>query len=345
MQYYIYDEKGTKLDLLQNATSIQWKPRYYESGQAEIHARPTTFNLKYLKKGNRIVCKERNEILFISYVMKDDANDDIEVRGYMDNLDDRINISTVTITNVEKGLLNAVIANKRGLDINIDSLKGLSGTITDGSESTWKTLREMFETYCSQVGYGWKETVKNGKLNVLEIYSGERKNKVRFTDRFGNVIAQKLTDNLTSYKNYAYVLGEEKDGVRTMVTIDKRKEGEPLYEMYIDARDVQTTYTDSNGNEKEHTQEEIRQILLQRGEEQLSEARKDASTYEFTLKENDKLIELGKDYDLGDIICVLSNAYSLYVEARLVGLNFIEEGEQETEISMELEIIKQEVIQ
>lgn len=154
MQYYIYDTKGIKQGLLQDVTSIQWNPRYYDSGQFEIHARPTEFNVQYLCKKNRIVCRDRNEIGFIKYVRCDEDNDDMEIRGFMDNLDDRINISTVTVTNVEKSLLNAVTANKRGLDIIVGSPTGLTATIVDGSDSTWKTLREMVQMYCKVVGYG-----------------------------------------------------------------------------------------------------------------------------------------------------------------------------------------------
>lgn len=345
MQYYIYDPEGIKQGLLQNATSIQWKPRYSESGSFEIHVRPTSFNLKYLVLKNRIVCRDRNEIGFIEFVLCDEENDDMEIRGHMDNLEDRINISTVTVTNVEKCLLDAVTSNKRGLDIVVGQAKGLGATIIDGSESTWNTLREMFQTYCTQVGYGYREIVKDGILNYLEIYKGEKRINARFSDKLGNVLAQKYTEDLTEYKNFAYVLGEEKEGEpRTMVTIDKRMNGEPLYELYVDARDIQTTYTDSSGNEKTHTAEEIKQMLLQRGEEKLAEARQNASTYEFDLKENDTLVVLGVDYDLGDIVSAVSSLYNMYIEARIVGLNFIEEGDQELQVSIELEITKQEVI-
>jgi hypothetical protein len=345
MQYYIYGPVGIKLGLLQDVTSIQWNPRYYDSGQFEIHARPTEFNMKYLCKKNRIVCRDRNEIGFIEYVYCNEKDDDMEIRGHMDNLEDRINTSTVKVTNVEKSLLDAVSANKRGLDIFVGTPTGLTATIADGSESTWKTLREMIQTYCKIVGYGYREIVKDGKLNYLEIYSGQRKVNARFSDKLGNVLSQKYIEDMTEYKNFAYVLGEEKDGeARTMVTVDMRSENEPMYELYVDARDIQTTYTDSDGNSKERTAEEIKQLLTQRGNEKLNEARQNASTFEFELKENDTLVVLGSDYDLGDIVSAVSSLYSIYIEARIVGLNFVEEGDQDMEVSLELEITNQEVI-
>ena len=46
MNYFIYDREGKKQALLQNVTSIQWKPRYCEEGKAVIYAKATTDNLK-----------------------------------------------------------------------------------------------------------------------------------------------------------------------------------------------------------------------------------------------------------------------------------------------------------
>ena len=85
-------------------------------------------------------------------------------------------------------------------------------------------------------------------------------------------------------------------------------------------------------------------MLTQRGEDKLNEARQNASTFEFDLKENDTLMVLGVDYDIGDIVSAVSSLYSIFIEVRIVGLNFVEEGDQETEVSLVLEITNQEVI-
>ena len=39
MNYFIYDREGKKQALLQNVTSIQWKPRYCEEGKAVIKSK------------------------------------------------------------------------------------------------------------------------------------------------------------------------------------------------------------------------------------------------------------------------------------------------------------------
>lgn len=338
MNYFIYDREGKKQALLQNVTSIQWKPRYCEEGKAVIYAKATTDNLKYLVEFNRIVCQERNEIMFIkSVIPKEDDETVLIISGYMDNLDDRVNINTLTVRNVESSLLKCVSDNKRGLDIHVADSKGLTAKIPD-SETTWLSLRKTVQKYCALVGYGYREIVKNNVLNYFEIYSGSRRDEAKFSDDLGNVLAQRYEVELSKYKNFAYVLGDDDDGKRRMVTVDMHEADEPLMEMYVDARDLQRTYKDSNGNEQTYSDSEYNELLHIRGEEKLLETREGAFVFSFTLNPEDKLIILGRDYDLGDIVPVISIKYGLQVYARITGIDFVEEGNEDTKINLILQI-------
>lgn len=338
MNYFIYDREGRKQAPLQNVTSIQWKPRYYEEGKVVIYAKSTEDNLKYLVQFNRVICQERNEIMFIkSVVPKEDDETIIIVSGYMDNLDDRINTSTLTVRNVESSLLKCISENKRGLDIHVGNATGLEAKISD-SETTWLTLRETVQKFCSLVGYGYREIVKNNVLNYFEIYSGTRREKARFSDDIGNILEQKYEVELSKYKNFAYVLGDDEDGVRRMVTVDIRTENEPLMEMYVDARDLQRTYKDSNGNEQTYTDSEYNELLKIRGQEKLIEVREDAFVFSFTLNPDDGLTVLGKDYDLGDLVPVISLKYGLKTYARITGIDFVEEGNENLKTNLILQM-------
>lgn len=338
MNYFIYDRENKKQALLQNVTSIQWKPRYNTEGKAVIYAKSTPDNLKYLVVFNRVVCQERNEIMFIkSVVPKKDDETILIISGYMDNLDDRINTSTLTVKNVESSLLKCISDNKRGLDINIANPIGLDATIP-ASETTWLTLRETVQKYCSLVDYGYREIVKNNILNCFEIYSGSRRDKAKFSDDIGNILAQRYEVELSKYKNYAYVLGDDNDGARRMVTVDMQSINEPLMEMYVDARDLQRTYKDSNGNEQTYSDSEYNELLRIRGKEKLLETREDAFVFSFTLNPDDRLTVLGKDYDLGDLVPVISIKYGLQVYARIIGIDFVEEGNEDIQINLILQI-------
>ena len=150
MNYLIYDKEGKRQGELQNCTSIQWKPRYNDTGTAEIHARKTEDNLKYLNDECRIVCKERREILFIENVLYN--ADEIEIHGFMNNLGKRINTTTHTIKNIEGDLFQLVHDNQRGLDIYVPELKGIDVNINGGSDTTYETLEASFLEYCKQGG-------------------------------------------------------------------------------------------------------------------------------------------------------------------------------------------------
>ena len=212
-------------------------------------------------------------------------------------------------------------------NINVADSKGLTAKIPD-SETTWLNLRKTVQKYCALVGYGYREIVKNNVLNYFEIYSGSRRDEAKFSDDLGNVLAQRYEVELSKYKNFAYVLGDDDDGKRRMVTVDMREANEPLIEMYVDARDLQRTYKDSNGNEQTYSDSEYNELLRIRGEEKLLETREGAFVFSFTLNPEDKLIILGRDYDLGDIVPVIS----------IKCIDFVEEGNEDTKINLILQI-------
>lgn len=342
MQYFIYDMQGKKQALLQNCTSIQWMPKYWDSGSFEIHARRTSENDTYLVEGNRIICTDRNEIGFITCVRYDAES--LEVRGRLDNLDARINDGTVTVRNIESSLLNAVTSNKRGLDINVADAKGIDSSIKYGSETSYGTLAEMFSKYCQTGGLGWREIVHNGTLNYLEIYKGELKKNAIFSDDLGNIKSQTYEIDLSEYKNYAYVFGDDTGEQRTKLILDNRSStDEQILEMYVDARDLQRKYKEGN-TEKEYTEAEYQELLRIRGLEKLTEANKNAYKFEFELDPYSQISELGKDYDLGDIVVVKSTQYKILALARVTELNFVEETNQDTNVSIVTNIESWEVM-
>lgn len=337
MHYYVYDREGKRQGPLQNITSVQWNPKYNETGKAEIHVKYTDFNIKYLQKWNRIVCKERSEILFIESVER--LAKEIVVLGHMDNLDDRINLYTLKVQKVEQSLLDNFEKNKRGLDIVIGENKGLPGQLENTSETTYDSLRTMAQEYCQLIGYGYREILKGKTLNYFEIYAGSTRKNLRFSDKLGNLISQTFIEDISGYKNYAYVYGEDSGSGRKSVIVDLRTGDEPRMEMYVDARDLQSTYKDTSGNEQTYT-EEYNNKLKERGLSKLAEARKGSSKFEFEVDAKDKRAVLQRDFDLGDVIPCLSFKFNLFTFARITGLKFVEEINLQTQVSLELELVE-----
>lgn len=331
MEYYIVDKEGKTQAILQNAISISWKPRYTESGKAEIHVNNSTQeNIENLKIGNRVVCKTRAEIMYIDYVHYEGS--EIIVRGYLDNLGDRINTNTMTINNVSS-LVDLVDNNKRGLDISC--VNSISKSVQP-LETTYQTLRETFKKVCGIANVGYREVVKSGKLNQLEFYEGGRKN-VRFSDSLGNIIDQEMTKDLNEYGNYLYVYGCEQDGIRKHIELNHTN-GEPRKEVYIDARDLQQKTDKINLTDSEYETQ-----LRARGEQKYQELLSKAIGYKFTIAVDDQRSLLGRDFDLGDVVPVISTRFGLRNMVRVSGINFMEELGK-TKITLELTIEEMEIL-
>lgn len=342
MNYLIYDKEGKRQGELQNCTSIQWKPRYNDTGTAEIHARKTEDNLKYLNDECRIVCKERREILFIENVLYN--TDEIEIHGFMNNLGKRINTTTHTIKNIEGDLFQLVHDNQRGLDINVPELKGIDVNIKGGSDTTYETLEASFLEYCKQGGLGFRVLMNPlEELNTLEIYEGRYRPRAKFSDALGNLTNISYERDYSQYKNYAYVLGEDSGEQRRYVIVDRHKEGEEIRELYVDARDIQSEYEDSNGNKHTYTDEEYNSMLQERGNSKLDEANKSAYKFGFELIPDNQIAVLGSDYDLGDIVPIQSIEYGIQENERITGIDFVEEANKDVQITLETEIYSGEV--
>lgn len=351
MHLMIFDKSGKRVGILQNYTSIQWKRKYAEAGQFEIHVRPTKENLANIKEGvTRFVNQETQEIGFVSFFhdeeSEDDAQSDIEIRGYMDNLDQRINTRTWKFgTNVESDVIDCIEFNQRGLDINFLETQGIQVSGLD-MESTWETLRDTVQLVCEQTGLGYRMLADKlaGKspeaLNQFGLYKGQKRN-VKFSDKLSNITFQSVERDLSDYKNFAYVCAQGEGDERTVVEVDLSNGGE-RYEIYVDSRNTSKKYTDSSGQEKTYTDTEYKNLLYNEGLEELAQ-HSSIVQFNVTVDPNDPLFRFRIDYDLGDIVTVESVKYNIQNTLyRISGITEIDEDGVES-IEVELTLYAEEV--
>lgn len=318
MEYFIYDEHNEKIGILQNCESIQWKFKYDETGTFEIHCLETSENLMNLIENNRII-RSDGSTGFIKYVNSEDGK--LEVRGYFDNLADRINPTTSQIRSVQSDLYALVNKNKRGLNITTDDISGLAAEIE--LDTTWDDLRTTFSDVCKKTGYGYRMLKKGNIFNVIQVYNRGKNESVLFSEDIGNIVAESFFSDISDYKNYAYVAGEGEGSDRIVVEIN-RTSGGNRYELYVDAKDLQKKWTDEDGTEHTYTDDEYKEQLNQRGNTKLDEYKQ---KHEFTCEidlTNESFI-FGEDYVLGDIVKVKSNKYGFVKWFRISGIDEIEE--------------------
>ncbi|WP_040463266.1 siphovirus ReqiPepy6 Gp37-like family protein [Amedibacillus dolichus] len=320
MEYYIYDQRNRRIGVLQNYESIQWKKAYDTTGTFEIHAIENEENLKNLIEENRIVRNDDKTIGFIKYV--NCKNGKVEVRGYLDNLNERINPTTSHIKKVEEDLYALVNKNKRGLNIVTMKPKGIVEEVD--IETTWQELSATFHEVCQLSGCGYQMIMTEQNSNMVEIYKRDKNYDVSFSEDIGNVVINSYLQDISKYKNYAYVAGEGEGKERIVVEVDRSGKGK-RYEIYVDAKDIQRTWVDSSGSSHTYSDEEYKKILEQRGNLKLDEQER---IIEFSCDvdlSNESFI-FGKDYFLGDIVKIRSLKYNVSKWFRISEINDIDES-------------------
>ena len=165
-----------------------------------------------------------------------------------------------------------------------------------------KSFLELCETTCQSEDIGFR-CVRNSGVISVEFYKPEEKDNLVFSEKFGNITIDSLSNSTEKYKNYAIVLGEGEGENRIRVDVDFTR-GNERREMIVDARDL--SFEDGE------TEENYRNRLSARGVEKLLERTKTMSCA-FTPYSND----FGKKYDLGDFLTVYMTDYGITLKARV----------------------------
>ncbi len=130
-------------------------------------------------------------------------------------------------------------------------------------------LREVLSE--ADAGYCIVPDYETGKL-VFSVYRGLDRTKAQtensyaiFSTSFSSIGKLEFLCDQSDYKNFAYIAGEGVGEQRVMLTLDLRVGDEALREIYVDARDLQ-----SSDGEETMNEEEYRALLLSRGRQRLA---------------------------------------------------------------------------
>lgn len=343
-KYYVVSQTGETLGLLQGITSIQWKTCFNDSPASEIQVRATSENMEILKKWNYIYriddVTDEGTMMFIEYLEYSSDGQTISLKGHSDLLDNVVNTTTVRIARVNS--FSSVFLNCQRWSPYTFKLATKQPYIEAPTsyETTFKSLREMIKEFCVQADCGYKviRSDEDSTAFLVQFLKGYNTSDSIFSDTYGNLLEQKYIEDVSSYKNTAYVYGEENEGEeRKHVTVSLRKKGEPMLEMYVDAKDLQSTYKDSSGEEKTYTESEYNALLRARGISKLAETNSDAYQYTFDINPNSSMCKLGIDYKLGDIVKIYSSRFDFQLYARISAVTYTEEqGNSKSTITIDI---------
>lgn len=349
MIFYVYTKTGERNGFLTDYTSIQWNLKYNETGTFELHVVDTELAREQLQLWNIITAKDdrlEDSCGIIESVDFPSDTNEIVARGHMDPFDSLINRETRLISSENSiyGIFHTGWSTgdeeNAGCPVGYDILGSDSYYLDKDKryETTYTTLRELLATFCEKSGMGYRVRFDEDKGFIVAVYNGKQ-NNVWFSEKNGSLLQQRYLQDYSEYKNIAYVYGAENtDGSRANITVSKKVTGEPFLELYVDARDIQWTYTDANNNEVTYTEDEYYELLSKRGIEKLKETRGDMVTNEFEV-DTSSVWKLGEDYQLGDICKVVSEKFGWTKEVRITGLKYINEETGET-FNIEVEEIQ-----
>lgn len=326
MDLYILDKTFKPIALIDNAASVIWADRYYETGDFEIYIPATIKNLSVLQEEYYVKRMDSDMVGIIEMI---NLKTDIENGDYLtvsgrdlksilerriiwnqSNLSGRIEMIMRQLIN--ENVINPTIAARKISSIKLGSIKGFADTAE--FQVTGDNLLDKVIELCKAAEIGWKVTINEEAQIIIDFYRGTNRSYsqsaipyVVFSPTFDNLLTTETQQDITTFKNAALVAGEGEGTARKTVALGTAS-GMARRELFIDARDI-------SSNDGEISDSQYTELLRQRGNEQLAAAVKTlgvSGTAETALT-----YKLNEDYFLGDTVAV-ENEYGIKANSKIL---------------------------
>lgn len=340
MELYIFDSSLNMKGILEDYFSLRWVRRYSKAGEFELHCSFKSGMLEFLQQDDIIW---KSDDLEAGYIVSRELKQDIEgkeslvIKGrFLTSLLGRRiiwgreNISStaelVVRELIDKNVIAPTIADRKIDLLEMGEVNGFTEDII--YQSSYKNVLEEVERLVEENSYGIRTIVDlERKKLVFDMYKGKDRsadNGVNppaiFSQEFDNVLEQEYLDSIGGYRSIALVAGEGEREDRKLETIGQGV-GLGRYELYVDARDLQST----KDNDITIPESEYRQMLRDRGISKLSESERiEVFNSKVDLNSN---LEYKKDFGLGDIVTCTSKRWGVTTDTRITE---IEEVYEET---------------
>lgn len=341
IQILVFEVNDTTFDSIGEVNqyeSLIWPDKFNGFGTFELWAPITDENSRYFKKGNILWCGGDNAA--VVEIVKSEI-DEIGTKTY--NVKGRT-LEMLLTTRIIWGTYNAVnkdastamyeivnqnCVNPSNANRKIPYLK-LAEDLKFGGKITYqKTGGEVYDslsTIASTYDLGFSVLFRpKTKELIFEVVEGvdrtveqSTNDPVEFSTELEDLLSSSYYTNDQDAKNVAFVQGEGSGSSRKSVTSGEAdSKGFGRRELYVDARDIQSTSVDENGEEQNLSPTEYTQVLTQRGDDKLSEC-KTTETFEAQIRVfGDVQYEFGVDYKKGDKVTVRDEQLNVVVSARI----------------------------
>lgn len=340
------------LGIVEGVKSIAWDTTFSGTSSFKLWVIHNDVNFSMLKQGNVI---ESNGDAFLVQKVEVDRDEDNGVLMCVSGksidvlMSQRIVTGTYIADNKylsevvhELFYNNFVMTGNDSLLGKYRNFGGMEGSVMSSSVSGKYGPKLSFQTSYSSVlgqldkvvdgtGYGWKLkfSIADKKmymtLNAVADKTKQSSSPIVLSTDFEDILSSEYSNDYSDLKTIAYVFGEGEGSARKYVVVDLSDKlvgtdgrDTMMSEMYVDARDLQSTYKDSTGAEKTMSLEQYDSLLLDRGTKKLLE---NAVTESFTADIRalgNTQFKLGEDYTLGDKVTIVDRETGVSTDAVLV---------------------------
>lgn len=341
IQILVFEVNDTTFDSIGEVNqyeSLIWPDKFNGFGTFELWAPITDENSQYFKKGNILWCGGDNAAVVEIVKSEIDENGtktyNVKGRTLEMLLTTRIIWGTYNAVNKDAStamyeIVNQNCVNPSNANRKIPYLK-LAEDLKFGGKITYqKTGGEVYDslsTIASTYDLGFSVLFKpKTKELIFEVVEGvdrtveqSTNDPVEFSTELEDLLSSSYYTNDQDVKNVAFVQGEGSGSSRkSVISGEADSKGFGRRELYVDARDLQSTSVDENGEEQSLSPAEYTQVLTQRGDDKLSEC-KTTETFEAQIRVfGDVQYEFGVDYKKGDKVTVRDNHLNVVVSARI----------------------------
>ena len=341
IQILVFEVNDTTFDSIGEVNqyeSLIWPDKFNGFGTFELWAPITDENSQYFKKGNILWCGGDNAAVVEIVKSEIDENGtktyNVKGRTLEMLLTTRIIWGTYNAVNKDAStamyeIVNQNCVNPSNANRKIPYLK-LAEDLKFGGKITYqKTGGEVYDslsTIASTYDLGFSVLFKpKTKELIFEVVEGvdrtveqSTNDPVEFSTELEDLLSSSYYTNDQDVKNVAFVQGEGSGSSRkSVISGEADSKGFGRRELYVDARDLQSTSVDENGEEQSLSPAEYIQVLTQRGDDKLSEC-KTTETFEAQIRVfGDVQYEFGVDYKKGDKVTVRDNQLNVVVSARI----------------------------
>lgn len=325
MEVWLLDTNFQQVAVVDEFDSLLWTDRYREYGDFEIYCFPNdtvltnskiNYYVRNLESEHMMIVEKRE----ITTSVEDGDRLILSGRSLESILMRRVVWTQTTINgNFQNGIKQLLIdafispadAQRKVDNFVFEENDDPEITkLTLDAQYTGDNLYDVIKSACESNDIGFKVVLNDSNQFVFSLYKGKNRSYkqtanayVVFSPAFENIIDSSFSEDITDYKNVGLIGGDGEGPERKFASTGSGI-GIERRELFVDARDISS----KNENNEAIAENEYKQLLIQRGEENLAEA---TSNREFDSEvDTTQMFMYGKDFWIGDRVQV-SNQYGL----------------------------------